>query len=114
MPDRVQLRRTKGWRLPAGAVVVSRPSRFGNPWRVKKQGGEWLIKREGNDQSVSCADEATAHRRAVELYREHLWNDDELRRRVVDELAGHDLACWCRPGLACHATVLLEMANSRT
>ena len=30
---RVQLRRTKGWRLPAGAVVVSRPSVWGNPWR---------------------------------------------------------------------------------
>lgn len=34
MPKRIQLRRTKGWRKPAGAVVVSRPSKWGNPYPV--------------------------------------------------------------------------------
>ena len=38
MPQRIQLRRAKGWRLPEGAIVVSRPSKFGNPWRVKREG----------------------------------------------------------------------------
>ena len=33
-PQRVQLRRTKGWRLPANTVVVARPSIYGNPFRV--------------------------------------------------------------------------------
>ncbi|MFE7188024.1 DUF4326 domain-containing protein, partial [Streptomyces erythrochromogenes] len=33
-PVRTQRRRTKGWRKPEGAVIVSRPSRFGNPCRV--------------------------------------------------------------------------------
>lgn len=28
------------------------------------------------------------------------------------ELAGHDLACWCPLEHACHADVLLELANS--
>jgi Domain of unknown function (DUF4326) len=27
------------------------------------------------------------------------------------ELAGKDLACWCAPGLPCHADVLLGIAN---
>ena len=27
------------------------------------------------------------------------------------ELAGRDLACWCRPEQACHADVLLKIAN---
>ena len=27
---RIQLRRTKGWRKPEGAIVVARPSRWGN------------------------------------------------------------------------------------
>ena len=27
------------------------------------------------------------------------------------ELAGKDLACWCKPGDPCHADVLLEIAN---
>ena len=34
MPERIQLRRTKGWRKPAGAVIVSRPSRWGSPFPV--------------------------------------------------------------------------------
>lgn len=33
-PKRIQLRRTKGWRKPVGAVVVSRPSVWGNPFRA--------------------------------------------------------------------------------
>lgn len=31
-PQGIQLRRTKGWRLPAGAVSVARPGRWGNPF----------------------------------------------------------------------------------
>ena len=29
----------------------------------------------------------------------------------VEELRGHDLACWCPLGQPCHADVLLEIAN---
>lgn len=32
MPERIQLRRTAGWRKPAGAVTVARPTRWGNPF----------------------------------------------------------------------------------
>lgn len=28
-PKRIQLRRTKGWRKPPGAVVVARPGKWG-------------------------------------------------------------------------------------
>lgn len=31
-PQWIQLKRTKGWRKPEGAIVVSRPSRWGNPF----------------------------------------------------------------------------------
>jgi hypothetical protein len=34
MPERIQLRRTKGWRLPEGAVSVARPTKWGNPFRL--------------------------------------------------------------------------------
>jgi hypothetical protein len=34
-PKRIQLRRTKGWRLPEGAIVVARPSKWGNPFRLR-------------------------------------------------------------------------------
>ena len=36
MPERIQLRRTKGWRKPEGAIVVARPSKWGNPYPVGK------------------------------------------------------------------------------
>lgn len=36
-PIGIQLRRTKGWRLPPNTVVVSRPSKWGNPFKKGKQ-----------------------------------------------------------------------------
>lgn len=38
-PQRIQLRRTKGWRKPPGAVVVSRPSKWGNPFALGSPSG---------------------------------------------------------------------------
>nr|WP_250776399.1 DUF4326 domain-containing protein [Rhodococcus sp. MSC1_016] len=34
MPQRIQRRRTKGWRMPDGAVYVGRGSRWGNPFTL--------------------------------------------------------------------------------
>jgi uncharacterized protein (DUF2235 family) len=34
------------------------------------------------------------------------WMLDNLK-----ELRGKNLACWCKPGTACHADVLLRLAN---
>lgn len=33
-PKRIQLRRTKGSHKPDGAIVVARPTKWGNPWEV--------------------------------------------------------------------------------
>lgn len=98
-PRRLQLRRTKGWRKPAGAVVVARPSRWGNPYIVS---------------------EHQTRQEAVENYRQALL-DGRLQNspgRVRRELAGLDLLCWCPledhdgKRVPCHADVLLEIANS--
>src|SRR5215208_999153 len=32
MPARIQLKRTKGWRMPPNTVKVDRTTRFGNPF----------------------------------------------------------------------------------
>lgn len=37
---RIQLRRTKGWRKPEGAIVVARPSKWGNPFPMH---GDWIM-----------------------------------------------------------------------
>lgn len=34
-PQRIRLRRASGWRKPDGMVVVSRPSKWGNPFRYR-------------------------------------------------------------------------------
>ncbi|MFC8732156.1 DUF4326 domain-containing protein [Luteimicrobium sp. NPDC057192] len=103
-PQRIQLRRTKGWRKPEGAIVVARPSRWGNRFVV---GSEY----EDNSgrRFVRTAEDA------VRDYRRWLTRsgmvDAILARKHLPELRGHDLACWCKPGDPCHADVLLELAN---
>ena len=87
MPRRIQLKRTKGWRKPAGAVVVGRPTKWGNPFR--------------GDPVVS-----------VELYRDHVHRTPDLMRAAPRELGGHDLCCWCPLDQPCHADVLLAIANA--
>lgn len=99
-PRRVQLRRSKGWRKPAGAIVVSRPSRWGNPFKV----GETYMRPRGG--LVTVRDRA----HAVRLYRRWLFHQ-EHSENLVPELRGHDLACWCPLDEPCHADVLLEEAN---
>lgn len=82
---RVLNRRTDG--CPNGAVYVGRPSKFGNPFVIGRDG-----------------DRA----RVVERYRAYLRGSPELIASLP-ELRGHDLVCHCAP-LACHADVLLELA----
>lgn len=118
MPQRIQLSRRKGWRKPEGAIVVARPSRWGNPFPVERFGrdlaialfretvqGGWtprLLQDFGQDVLESAYLDRTAW---INRLGGH---PTELVRR---ELAGHDLACWCRLDQLCHADVLLEIAN---
>jgi Domain of unknown function (DUF4326) len=94
MPERVRLSRAKGWRKPENAVVVSRPTRWGNPYRT--------------------GDTLESRAEAVGRYEQDL-HAGRLRVTVEDvrsQLAGHDLACWCSLDGPCHADVLLRIANS--
>lgn len=38
-PVRIQRQRTKGWRMPEGAVYVGRPTRWGNPFTIGGRSG---------------------------------------------------------------------------
>lgn len=44
--ERIQRKRTKGWRMPEGAVYVGRPTVFGNPFKAYKCDccGYWDVK----------------------------------------------------------------------
>ena len=39
MAERIRLQRTKGWRLPPGAVSVARPTKWGNPFAYRTDRG---------------------------------------------------------------------------
>jgi hypothetical protein len=110
---RVQLRRSKGWRMPPNTVKADRTTIFGNPFPLQPHG-----------RSAS-----------VRMYR--LWMQGKLRDGVVPDrdadalrakreailkalptLEGKNLACWCplprgdAPDV-CHAAVLLDMVRKR-
>jgi hypothetical protein len=107
-PVRIQRCRAKGWRMPHGAVYVGRPTKWGNPYVLK--GRSTVVHVDHNGEWWS-PDEAPGV--AVRLFREDLWSG-RLGITVADvrrELAGRDLACWCPPGRACHADVLVQVAN---
>ena len=93
MKQRIQLRRTRGWRKPPNTRSVTRPHRFGNPYRV------------GEHAPTAAA--------AVLLYRQWLEQPEQaaLVEQIRTELRGCNLACWCRLDEPCHADVLLEIAN---
>jgi Domain of unknown function (DUF4326) len=105
MPERVQ-HRPERW-LPEGTVYVGRdrhgPGRFGNPFVV---GRPHPFQREFG----VVADRA----QAVNLYADWLPTQPELCDRVVRELPGRTLACWCPlDGGPCHGEILLTLANTR-
>ena len=89
---RIQRQRKKGWVKPLNTVNVTRPSKWGNPFKV------------GNGLTADGA---------VRLYRANLEAGllsitvEDVRR----DLKGQDLMCFCPLDQPCHADVLLEIAN---
>lgn len=133
-PIRVQLRRTKGWRMPANTIVVARPHRWGNPWKIgdnmsdpKAPGGDINGKGEVQPKgwrTCRTADDCVqAFRNSVEWDPDVPWVIGNLVciggygpehkniKTIRTELRGKNLACWCALDQPCHADVLLEIAN---
>ena len=156
VPIRIQRQRTKGWRMPPGAIYVGRPTRWSNPfafdthwiaWAAVSRGfrgdragrtaasvaffREWLTgtpargpqaeSKAGDEISYedgTVLDTATAARSVAAAIADRrlpaafasipLPTPAEIRAK----LRGHDLVCWCPLGQACHADVLLEIANA--
>lgn len=73
----------------ADAVCITRPSMWGNPFRIGVDGDR---------------------ERVIELYRAWAVTQPHLMARL-HELRGKDLECVCKPK-ACHGDVLLELANA--
>lgn len=104
-PKRIQRKRTKGWRLPEGAVCVTRPGRWGNPFSVAPK------QKAGSTVSSLGYIAVPTREDAIECFREYMMQRPELLALARQELKGKDLACFCSLSEACHADVLLELAN---
>ena len=104
VPRRVQRRRIRGWRKPAGSVIVDRTSRWGNPFAVGRPAGPLAP-----DPDEIVADRA----RAVALYQQWYYGPGRagLRAAARTALVGHDLVCPCPVGEPCHGEVLLTDVN---
>lgn len=112
MPQRLQLRRVRGFDLQAVSRTVNslpargcgRPSLFANPWRVEPQVGF------SRPVVVALYRRWITGRRSDTDVGSHL---AELRHRVLSalpELAAHNLGCWCAEP-PCHVEILLALAN---
>lgn len=113
MPKRIQRRRTRGWRMPANCVCVTRPTKWGNPFKIGEKNPFGTITQDKNH--------------SVSLYVGFAPLNEKLIAAAQAELKGMDLACYCglcelhADGLPmgekcpwcdkCHADVLLEIAN---
>jgi Domain of unknown function (DUF4326) len=88
MPTRLQCHRTKGWRAN-GAKIVTRASRWGNPFTIPPYDRET----------------------ALRLFEEYARYRAQWQPAWLEPLRGKDLACVCGADQACHADVLLALAN---
>lgn len=108
MPERIQRKRSKGWRMPPNTVSVCRPGHYGNPYTIK----------DAREAGYRGTDEQLAQW-CVDLFK----RDWCIALRsypympfgkpiYLGPLIGKNLACWCKPGQPCHADALLEIVSA--
>jgi hypothetical protein len=117
-PVRLQLSRKKGFNLQAlslatnglPAVVVSRPTKWGNPhdWRDWRENAPRDVIWSASEVDQWCREQCAA------MFDEDL--SDGTIKLPVEELRGLNVACWCSTYMrfACHGDYLLQRANRPT
>ena len=116
VPQRIQLQRTKGWRMPANTLKVDRSTIFGNPFISE---GRKVLEAVAMFENWLC--DPHWEQTAGSAYPPLIIKQLSARRRdllaSLANLRGYNLACWCslpnegEPDL-CHAAVLLRLANA--
>lgn len=75
--------------IPINAVYIGRPSKWGNPF---------VIGKDGTRQEV------------IVKFERWILGQPQLLAQL-NEIKGRDLVCWCAPE-ACHGDVLAKLANN--
>ena len=76
--------------IPKNAIYIGRPSKWGNPFSIGK---------DGNRDEV------------IKKYENWIQLQPILLQEIKNELRGKDLICFCHP-LKCHGDVIIKLANS--
>ena len=98
-PIRVQRKRTKGWKMPENTVYVGRPTKYGNPFIAN------FVEPISN---LFITNEMAVGR--FESYFNNLSPTD--KEKIIEDLKGKNLACFCPLDKPCHADFLLEIVNA--
>lgn len=124
MPVRIQMSRQRPWRAEhPDAVIVARPSKWGNPITFSEVGAKYPSLNDRQVATLIVRDFTVLAKRGHLAYPN--WRFLGGRRGPVEwtyptvdeiraELARKDLACWCPLDQPCHADVLLAIANGDT
>ena len=117
-PIRVQRKRVKGWKMPENTLSVTRPGKWGNPFRVEEMYRQDGIMLYGVKTSVmECVETLIRNcRPAYELKSDAVQASINcfeiyITGKDLSVLKGKNLACFCLLENACHADILLELAN---
>jgi hypothetical protein len=115
-PERIQLSREKGWRMPANTKKVDRATIFGNPFPVEKYGRAEAIALYRNWLTGVMTREEI-QKAYPPMLANHLLAKRGWVLEALPHLRGKNLGCWCvlpkdgEPDM-CHAALLLELANA--
>lgn len=118
--ERIQRKRVKGYKTPENTKYVGRPTKFGNPFRLTKDGfiQAYSTNRNILDKWIMWSIHGGFEQRdIVELY--EIWLKGDLEREhpylpkppephEIRELEGKNLSCFCSLSVPCYADVLLE------
>jgi len=119
--NRVQRKRTKDYKMPENTKYVGRPTKFGNPFRLTKDGYVQVYSTNRNifDKWIMWSINGGFEQKdIVELY--EIWIKGNLQKEHpylptppnLDELKGKNLCCFCPISVPCHVDVLLEQLRS--
>ena len=115
LPQRIQLQRTKGWRMPANTLKVDRSTIYGNPFIAEVRSAKEAVA-----MFADWLADPSWHEHAGAAYAPLIIKQLSERRQdllsSLPNLRGYNLACWCSlpdegESELCHAAVLLRLAN---
>lgn len=114
---RIQRKRTKGFNLQECSkslnglecVVVSRPSKWGNPFSVERFGRENAVEM----FSECLSNNAMCYAYLDEIEATTAFNHMKYISENIELLRGKNLSCWCSLNQKCHSDVLLEKLSQK-